>query len=113
MRAMRTAEGIAFQCPGCGYLHAVRTDSSREPTWHWNGSLDAPTLSPSVLVRSGHHVDGTPAGECQYCVEDTKAGHASFCGVCHSFVRNGRIEFLSDCTHALAGQTVELPELEQ
>lgn len=30
--------------------------------------------------------------------------------VCHSFVRDGRIEFLSDCTHALAGQTVELSE---
>ena len=29
---------------------------------------------------------------------------------CHSFVREGRIEFLSDCTHALAGQTVELPD---
>ena len=30
--------------------------------------------------------------------------------VCHSFVRDGRIEFLSDCTHELAGQTVELEE---
>jgi hypothetical protein len=32
--------------------------------------------------------------------------------LCHSFVRDGRIEFLSDCTHSLAGQTVELPEIE-
>jgi hypothetical protein len=30
---------------------------------------------------------------------------------CHSFVRNGRIEFLGDCTHALASQTVDLPDL--
>ena len=29
---------------------------------------------------------------------------------CHSFVRSGRIEFLSDSTHALAGQTVDLPD---
>lgn len=28
--------------------------------------------------------------------------------VCHSFVRNGKIEYLNDCTHELAGQTVEL-----
>lgn len=28
--------------------------------------------------------------------------------ICHSFVRNGKIEFLSDCTHELAGKTVEL-----
>lgn len=30
--------------------------------------------------------------------------------VCHSFVRAGKIEFLGDCTHALAGQTVALPD---
>jgi hypothetical protein len=32
--------------------------------------------------------------------------------VCHSFVTDGKIQFLGDCTHALAGQTVELPEQE-
>lgn len=31
------------------------------------------------------------------------------CHTCHSFVRDGQIEFLSDCTHALAGKTVSLP----
>jgi hypothetical protein len=30
---------------------------------------------------------------------------------CHSFVRDGRIEFLTDSTHELAGQIVGLPEL--
>lgn len=30
--------------------------------------------------------------------------------VCHSFVRAGKIEFLGDCTHALKGQTVPLPD---
>ncbi|BAS10570.1 hypothetical protein AHiyo4_39920 [Arthrobacter sp. Hiyo4] len=30
---------------------------------------------------------------------------------CHSFVRNGHIEFLSDSTHELAGQTMALPPL--
>lgn len=29
---------------------------------------------------------------------------------CHSFVRAGMIEFLSDCTHALRGQTVSIPD---
>src|SRR5436309_254590 len=28
--------------------------------------------------------------------------------VCHSFVRDGLIEFLGDCTHPLAGRTVPL-----
>lgn len=31
---------------------------------------------------------------------------------CHSFIEGGRIRFLSDCSHALAGQTVELPEID-
>ena len=29
--------------------------------------------------------------------------------VCHSFITDGRIQFLNDCTHALAGHTVPLP----
>jgi peptidyl-tRNA hydrolase len=31
--------------------------------------------------------------------------------VCSVADEDGRIEFLSDCTHALAGQTVDLPEM--
>jgi hypothetical protein len=27
--------------------------------------------------------------------------------------RPGRIQFLGDCTHALAGQTVDLPEIQE
>jgi hypothetical protein len=32
--------------------------------------------------------------------------------VCHSFVTDGRIQFLTDSNHALAGQTVDLPDVE-
>ena len=28
--------------------------------------------------------------------------------VCHTFVTDGRIQYLGDCTHALAGQTVDM-----
>lgn len=31
---------------------------------------------------------------------------------CHSFVTDGKIQFLPDCGHALAGQTLELPEIQ-
>lgn len=77
----------AFECPGCGASHHARG-------WHWNGSKEAPTFTPSILVEYNGPdagVDGAPPA------------------VCHSFVTNGRIQFLSDCTHALAGQTVDLP----
>ena len=30
---------------------------------------------------------------------------------CHSFVRDGGIQFLTDCEHGLAGQTVDLPAM--
>jgi hypothetical protein len=30
--------------------------------------------------------------------------------VCHSFIIDGRIQFLGDCDHELASQTVEIPD---
>lgn len=90
---------LLFECPGCEMLHAVRV-RAREggalpgdgPVWTWNGSLEAPTCTPSVLVRWTH---GEERAERR----------------CHLFVKEGRLEFLSDCTHALAGRTIELPLL--
>jgi len=31
--------------------------------------------------------------------------------VCYSYITDGRIQFLSDCTHELANQTVDLPPI--
>ena len=77
------------------------------PRWSYNGNPDAPTFTPSVLVRSGHYAPGH-TGEC-WCTWETEEGEKGFgCYICHSFVTNGKIQFLGDCTHALAGQTVDL-----
>lgn len=89
---------MAFMCPGCKYLHAVKVDGSRG--WTFNGNGDRPTISPSVLVRTGSAVDPTFVDE---------PGDPPT--VCHSFVTDGRIRFLSDSAHELAGQTVDLPDL--
>lgn len=59
----------------------------KNPNWVWNGSLEKPTLEPSILTRY-----------------DDK--------ICHSFLRDGVFQFLGDCTHELAGQMVPIPELE-
>ncbi len=80
-----------FQCPGCRCSHYVRV-SGGPPIWQFNGDVDKPTVSPSILVG---HVNASG--------KDT---------ICHSFVRDGRIEFLSDCNHELAGQTVDLPDFD-
>lgn len=33
--------------------------------------------------------------------------------ICHSYVRNGQMQFLGDCDHALAGQTVDIPDWDE
>lgn len=93
---LRTIAGgrIGFWCPGCDGAHVVRVEGDDHPRWTFNGEPERATLSPSILVT----YDGRDAG-----VDDAPPAR------CHSFVREGRIEFLSDCTHALAGRTVELP----
>lgn len=89
--------GIRFECPGCSEPHVVPT--LPEPKgWTWNDSIETPTLSPSILV----HPHGVLNGD----------GTVGQTPRCHSFVTDGRIQFLSDCTHALAGQTVDLPEIQ-
>jgi hypothetical protein len=74
-----------FWCPGCECCHYVNA------AWTRTGTDDAPTIRPSILVR-GHE-----AGE------DTR---------CHIFVTGGQIQFLGDCTHELAGQTVPMVSLD-
>lgn len=98
---------VGFWCPGCKHTHviAVAVPFRNGATWGFNGNHEAPTFTPSVHCRSGHYVDGTPADQCWLCKKGSVA-----CGVCHSFVTDGRIQFLGDCTHALAGQTVDLPD---
>ena len=75
-------------CPGCDDAHRIIT-----PRWSWNRSSEAPTFSPSVL--------------CTATWGDEFGGDRR----CHCFVRDGKIQFLGDCTHRLAGQTVEMVEL--
>ena len=91
--------GYLIQCPACGNCHAFHTEvaNSVGAKWSFNGNVDRPTFSPSMLCRQ-------PKG----CIKDGKVLEADY--VCHSFVRDGKIQFLSDCTHAMAGQTVELEE---
>lgn len=92
----RKYSGIGYWCPGCDECHLIYTDQGG---WTFDGNADAPTFSPSILVTYG----GADAGQ-------SRGSHKAPPARCHSFVRSGRIEFLSDCTHALAGQTVPLPD---
>lgn len=57
--------------------------------WTWNGSTDAPTLRPSVLTQGYSELSEAPFR-------------------CHSWINDGAAQFLDDCSHDLAGKTVEL-----
>lgn len=72
-------------CPGCAMEHRI------PERWTFNGNTAAPTFDPSVRHTWSYGAADRPRKECHY------------------FVRNGRIEFCGDSTHALAGQTVALP----
>lgn len=98
-----------FWCPGCDGAHQVGVGTGDGPRWGYNGNPEKPTFSPSVLVRCT--VPLTDEQHAAWMVGGELPTPVPF--VCHSFVREGRIEFLGDCTHALAGQTVDLPDFDE
>jgi hypothetical protein len=114
MKAKRaTPDHVNFRCAGCNDVHTITDAQGR---WTFNGDFERPTFSPSVLVMCGHYVSTFKAGEdncwCTYDAEHPNEPSGFKCYRCHSFVVDGRIQFLGDCTHALANQTVDLPEWE-
>jgi len=83
-----------FVCPGCKATHTYHTDRAQgEPCWDTNGSTSFPSFYPSYKRTSPGNTSGEP-------------------NICHFFVTDGRIEFVSDSTHELAGKTVDLPEID-
>lgn len=103
---LRIIEGGAygFWCPGCNEMHVLHG-------WQFNEDFDKPTFSPSVLVRSGHYASSFKPGDscwCTYKQEHPDEDVKYKCQRCHSFVREGRVEYLTDSTHELSGQSVEL-----
>lgn len=73
-------------CPGCNEMHPIPIRTENEPNnWVWSGGVESPTFNPSF----GQHAKN---------------------GYCHYFITRGKILFLNDCFHQLAGQTVEIPD---
>lgn len=104
-RIRTTENGVAFRCPGCSDMHVVPT--SGPTAWAWNGSRDRPTITPSIDVKSGHHASSWAPGDECWCSKD----YGFACYHCHAIVTDGRIYFCADSSHALANQTVDLPDI--
>lgn len=114
--------GLSFLCPGCASVpttgtgrcaHTVWVGEGPGERWGWNGDAERPVFTPSVLVTHGLWTPPvTPENIEQWRIERWEQRKVQY--VCHSFVgcngaQPGQIIFLGDCTHALAGQTVDLP----
>ena len=79
--------GYAFWCQGCNEPHTYYVVNWRNnPVWTFNGNLEKPTFTPSLLYR--------------YPPEKT----------CHLFLTDGNIQYLGDCSHELKGRTVPLQD---
>lgn len=87
---------VSFWCPGCEDFHTIPVKGAN--AWGYNDNPASPTFTPSILCTHKAVPDAA---------EEFKEWRTA--RVCHSFVTDGRIQFLGDCTHALAGQTVDLP----
>ena len=90
-----------IECIGCGHGHVY------DSRWTFNGDLDKPTFSPSYLSKHKHpkgysNENPAPKGWAGEYVQE----------VCHSFLTDGKIQYLSDCTHEYVGQTLDLPDFD-
>lgn len=95
MRIEKTEDNhLHFYCPGCKVGHEVNEK------WNFNGDFEKPTITPSILVTYRANANAT---------EEFKEWQKE--RICHSFVADGKIQFLGDCTHELKNQTIELPQL--
>lgn len=109
-----TAGHFYFICPGCKRRHAVWTvvpnKFQASYCWSYNGNADKPTFMPSLLLQSDWWYPPVTEENLEEWKknpwEQTKGKY-----VCHSFITDGRIQFLDDCTHELKGQTVDLPDM--
>jgi len=82
-----TYDSLRIKCPACKTSHYMRLRESTNirPSWVFNGDFEKPTLTPSVNNKTMK---------------------------CHFFIRDGYIEYCSDCKHELAGKKVKLPDIE-
>jgi hypothetical protein len=109
-----------FICPGCNCAHWFSTSGftpsqaltdtvPKGPVWTWNGDREKPTIRASILTK---HVKNPPGDPSTWVFENNKAVGCKKI-ICHSFITDGKIQYLPDSNHELSGQTVELPDWDQ
>jgi hypothetical protein len=91
------ATHVQFRCPGpisnirLPVLVGMSKTRAGTNCWSWNGDVDKPTIRPSVLHDFRPH---DPL-------------------VNHIWITDGQVIFLGDSTHELAGQTLDLLDIDE
>lgn len=126
----------AAHTPRAANKDGSRPDSG--PYWDWNGRTDERfTISPSLLCYDSAHLCPPGYQHDEVCPDPVGCGNTGHLilnadmdhtppegdrvlghkrphvadpafGPCHSFIRDGRWQYLSDTAHRLAGQTVPM-----
>lgn len=74
-----------YWCPGCAEKCGHGAHVFSTPIWGFDGNMSKPTVSGSILIYGS----------------ETQPR-------CHSFIESGKIRYLEDSEHPLAGQTVPM-----
>jgi len=94
--AVIKGDHLQYKCHACGWHSVpVKIGTKADKFWQWNGSLEKPTISPSVK----HYHNGYPKEEGCDAVP-------AFC--CHYIITDGVIAFCGDCTHDKSGQVLPM-----
>lgn len=99
MKVLETKDYWIIRCRICG-RHYIPKAQIPNKTWHFNGDCQSPTFTPSIneCCNPPGHKDYRP---------DVKTTR------CHFIVTDGKIAYCGDCTHSLAGQTLELEDFSE
>lgn len=83
--------GYLVKSPATGELVLFYTNRKYSPSvWNFNEDMENPTFSPSMLMYPNN-----------IRVRE------------HFFVRDGKIQYLSDCNHTMAGKTVDMVDVDE
>lgn len=83
---------LYFFCPGCGCDHWITLSGDKH--WSFDGNNESPTVTPSIRVfrpKTEDHPEQT---------------------ICHFYINHGQIQYLNDCVHRLAGQSVDMKDVD-
>lgn len=87
----RATDSYFWFCQACQEMHPLPDG------WTFNGNIEKPTFTPSFRHEWNQH-----GGALGLNPEHRR---------CHYIVTDGKVAYCSDSTHAMAGQTIDMPDL--